>query len=289
MKLSKTLRFTLVGALALGLVTLAGCAVKGGTADEGDANSPNNTDDTVSTALVAYANGDDVLFIDQETQTPYIPTNLDNATITFEGQEIDEDDLQAGNIVKVTGDNIMLESYPGQYPGITAVEVTEVGNPADAEQYADIVDTVFAAPDPAEVPVGSLDYKTAEAQVSVVLNPYSYEWSFDQADGTPDLVAQDGDFKNVDGTLLDGVADARIPAATDAFVAFSVNPTAVEVERTPLISGKTAVDPAAEDEKVTCTVGADGTLALTIEPGYLYELSADFTQGEADYAFYTVS
>lgn len=56
----------------------------------------------------------------------------------------------AGNIVQVTGNGIMLESYPGQYPGITKVEVIETGSPADAEQYADIVDTVFAAPDKAK-------------------------------------------------------------------------------------------------------------------------------------------
>ena len=103
--------------------------------------------DVVSTAMVAYANGDQVLFVDQETQTPYIPTEIDDATIIVDGQQTDEEALVAGNIVQVTGNGIMLESYPGQYPGITKVEVIETGSPADAEQYADIVDTVFAAPD----------------------------------------------------------------------------------------------------------------------------------------------
>lgn len=300
MNFPKTLRFALIGFLAVGLIALAGCAVKGGNAGEPsgrDAGDPTQGDPTangtVSTAIVAYANGDDVLFVDQETQTPYIPTNLDEATIIFEGQEIDEDDLQAGNIVKVIGNGIMLESYPGQYPGITSVEVTSVGNPADAEQYADIVDTVFAAPDQRQVPSGNLDYKTADAQVSVVLNPYDYEWSFGQPDGTPDRISQDNDVLAADGSVLEGAADARISGSVDAFVAFSVNPTSVEIERTPLAAGSTIgaakIDAAAEDENVPCTLGADGSLAFTIEPGYLYELNATFPQGEADYAFYTVS
>lgn len=37
------------------------------------------------------------------------------------------------------------------------------------------------------------------------------------------------------------------------------------------------------------TLGDDGTTALRIEPNYLYEIKATFPQGEAEYAFYTVS
>lgn len=58
-------------------------------------------------------NGDQVLFVDQETQTPYIPTEIDDATIIVDGQQTDEEALVAGNIVQVTGNGIMLESYRG--------------------------------------------------------------------------------------------------------------------------------------------------------------------------------
>ena len=40
---------------------------------------------------------------------------------------------------------------------------------------------------------------------------------------------------------------------------------------------------------VPYTLGDDGTTALRIEPNYLYEIKATFPQGEAEYAFYTVS
>ena len=121
MKQSKKLAVVMAGVMALGLVALAGCAVQGGTSDQAPATKnaaqpDNNAPDgqVVSTAMVAYANGNEVMFVDQETQTPYIPTNLDAATIIYDGQDIDEDDLIAGNIVQVTGNGIMLESYPGQ-------------------------------------------------------------------------------------------------------------------------------------------------------------------------------
>ena len=59
-----------------------------------------------------HDDGDQVLFVDQETQTPYIPTEIDDATIIVDGQQTDEEALVAGNIVQVTGNGIMLESYP---------------------------------------------------------------------------------------------------------------------------------------------------------------------------------
>lgn len=314
MKQSKAMKALLVAVLAVGLVALAGCAVKGGTNDQAttndasqstDANSGNAgqddgtdggqnsgnqaADSVTSTAMVAYVNGDQVLFVDQDTQTPYFPTNIDDARIIYNGQEIDEDNLVAGNIVKVTGNGVMLESYPGQYPGITQVEVIEQGSPADAEQYADIVDTVFAAPDQSQVPTGNLTYKNGDGEVSVMLNPYEFEWQWVNEDGQTSSSQADGFAANGNGDLAEGIFDARMSAAVDAVIAFSVNPTSVEIERTPLVKGDTAkINPAAEDENVACTLGEDGAIALRVEPNYLYEIAVDFPQGEADYAFYTM-
>ena len=142
---SLTLLIVVLAAASFMLI-LPGCA--GGSNDSpgkpdavgnrsADGASEATQGDVVSTAMVAYANGDQVLFVDQETQTPYIPTEIDDATIIVDGQQTDEEALVAGNIVQVTGNGIMLESYPGQYPGITKVEVIETGSPADAEQYAE--------------------------------------------------------------------------------------------------------------------------------------------------------
>ena len=71
MNLSNVSRLGLMAVLALGLVALAGCAVKGGSGDANTSRSADNSGDgTVTTAMVAYADGDDILFVDQDTQTP---------------------------------------------------------------------------------------------------------------------------------------------------------------------------------------------------------------------------
>ena len=152
------------------------------------------------------------------------------------------------------------------------------------------MDTVFAAPDQSQVPVGSLSYKTDQADTSVVLNPYEFDWQWQTEDGQTSTSQVDGFAADGSGALNETVIDARIPSGVDAFAAFSVNPTSVEIERQPLVKGDTAkVDPQADGEDVPYTLGDDGTTALRIEPNYLYEVKATFPQGEAEYAFYTVS
>lgn len=106
----------------------------------------------VSTALVAWASGDQVLFVDQATESPYLPTLPEDAP-----------ELAAGNVVRVTGNGIMLESYPAQYPGITQVEVIEEGTPEDAERYADLVARLCPPKDPAEPPSAAVEYQTGLA------------------------------------------------------------------------------------------------------------------------------
>ncbi len=246
----------------------------------------------VSTAMVAYADGDTILFVDQKTGAPYFPTLIDDAVVTENGVEIDADDLVAGNIVQVTGNGIMLESYPGQYPGITEVEVISQGTPADADQYADLVAEVIATPDPSAVPTGSVEYTTDLAQTTVMLNSFDYNWVVPMDGAANKELNLDGSAFDASGAINSDIVDARIPGAIEAVAGFSMKPINVVVERTPLTSSGDAaptVNPDAEDEMVTSALQADGTAAFTIEPGYLYEINVDYDQGEANYAFYTLS
>lgn len=253
--------------------------------------------DVVSTAMVVYNDGKTVLFVDQDTGSLYYPTltgatgDPDDVLRGLDGDDIDLDELAVGNIVRVTGNGIMLESYPGQYPGITKVEVIERGNPSDADQYAEEISQVIVAPDPADVPSSYVEYTTDMAQASVLLEAYEYEWVVPQnGDRKADEQELEGSADDRQGVIKEGINDARISGPVEALVGFSVAPTNVVVERTPLVNTSTpAIDPRAEDQLVPVTVQADGSVAFTMEPNYLYEIDADFSQGEASYAFYTLS
>lgn len=93
--------------------------------------------------MVAYANEGQLLFVDQDTQTPYIPTNLDDASITSGGQQIEPSQLEAGNVVLVTGDGIMLESYPAtdtSAAGTSSSDNAQLPWSTDGKLASDIAD-----------------------------------------------------------------------------------------------------------------------------------------------------
>ena len=284
--------------LALACVAaLAGCASGGdnpgkpaAVGNQTGAEEQGEPGTVESTAMVVYNDGGEVLFVDQDNGTLYYPTLTGNAIVGLNGQAISADDLAVGNIVRVTGNGIMLESYPGQYPGISQVEVIEEGSPSDADQYAELIAQVVVVADPSEVPSGYVQYVTDLADTSVMLEPFSYEWVVPGDGASNNEQELEGDFDNAQGVLNEGIADARIASPVEATVGFSVAPANVVVERTPLTSTDApAVNPAAEDEPVPATLQSDGTAVFTIEPGYVYEIEADFAQGEASYAFYTFS
>lgn len=227
-----------------------------GTEGEGSA-----MDEFVSTAMVVTFGDGEVLFVDQETGTPYYPTNMPS----------DAPELAAGNIVRVTGNGIMLESYPAQYPGITDVEVIEEGAPADAEKYVELVTQIWQPKDPSEPPLASLEYTTELAATSVMLGTYGYTWSYEE-NGSEQTVTADAPHP----TQLEAaeLSDARVDGPTEVTASFDVEATGLTVTRW----SEDALD--AEGEQVA----VEG-LSFTVEPGYRYALNATFEQGEAAFVF----
>lgn len=250
-----------------------------------------------STALVVYAHDDQVAFVNQENGTLYIPT-LPEDIYGLDGKKIDDDQLAVGNIVSVTGNGIMLESYPGQYPGIIKIEVIDQGDPAEAEKYADEVNAVFQGADPAQVPTASIEYTTSLGQVGLPLTAYDYEWNGTKGgDGATTTATgqaiESGDYHAEDGTLREGLSDARIDAPVEATLTASADAVTFEVERQPVLQnpqGAWALDETAQDEKVLVKAKDATTATFTVEPGYAYEIDIDFgTDNEAKYVFYAIS
>ena len=226
-----------------------------GTEGEGAA-----MDEFVSTAMVVTFGDGEVLFVDQDNGSPYYPTLPEDAP-----------ELTAGNIVRVTGNGIMLESYPGQYPGITKVEVIEEGTPADAEKYDELVAQIWQPKDPSEPPYASVEYATELATVSLVPASNGYTWSFEENGEGQTIVA---DVPHPTQLAVDDLPDARVDGPTEVTASFDVEATGLTVTRW----SEDALD--AEGEQVA----VEG-LSFTVEPGYRYALNATFEQGEAAFVF----
>ena len=217
-------------------------------------------DEFVSTAMVVTLGNGEVLFVDQDSESPYYPTLPDDAP-----------ELADGNIVRVTGNGIMLESYPGQYPGITKVEVIEEGTPEDAEKYDELVAQIWQPKDPAEPPYASVEYATDLAVVSLMPTTCGYTWTYEE-DGEEQTVAVDAPHPTQ--LEADELPDARVDGPTEVTVSFDVETTGLVVSRW----SEDALD--VEGEPVEAE---DGT--FIVEPGYRYAFFATFDAGGATYAF----
>lgn len=103
-------------------------------------------------AMYIPAGEDGHLMVGEGTGNVFTVTMPDNIQ-DKNGKKISEEDLNRGDIVAIYGDEIMLESYPGQYPGVTKIKVVKEGKASDADQYQDILDEFWPEKDPGELPV----------------------------------------------------------------------------------------------------------------------------------------
>ena len=282
-------------ALALAcLMGATGCSAPAPAASGSDAASAAATrniseEDAMfeSEALVIASDEAGLLFVDTKTETPYMPGDLAQARIVgVGGEEISASDLARGNLVRVVGNGIMLESYPAQYPGISEVEVLKTGSAADADPYNELVAQVRPTKDPAEPPYAALSYRTDDAAVTVALTLVSSTWP--GVEGSTDEHPA-----SAVAFTPDALADARASHALEATIELDTPATAVRATRwnegdlaraAEASGGYTALEENQPSEEVVVSA-ADGAASLTIEPGWRYALTAAFADGEATYAF----
>ena len=294
-KKNKSMVYTVVGVIILLLIiVIVGIMVsrnKGnGSQTELVEEEVTGEEGTVtSTAMYISFTEDSYLLVDQDTGSVFtvtFPEELYNS----KGEKITRDQLVKGNVLKIYGDGIMLESYPGQYPGVTKMEVIKDGTPADAdtflEENKELVDMFTAQPDPAEPPILNVEYTTDLAAVSSVVNRGGYEWTYLDTDGTSNSVVADSTSVLMwSDELLNAV---KLTAPVDMTLNFSEEPEEITVVRWSSEWRNKETD-VPEGEPVE-TAEKDGKTVMTgVEAGYVYMITAVWENGRAEFGFLTIS
>lgn len=203
----------------------------------------------------------------------------------IDGNKITQEQLTRGNLVKIYGNGIMLESYPGQYPGITKMEVVSEGSPSDADAYQNLVDEIYTEPDPAEPPIMNLGYTTDLASVVVMVNRGGYEWVYMDQDGLSNAVVADSAHV-LQWKVGEMLADVKITEPLDITLYFSTAPDEVEVVRYD--AALLGAEEIPEGEKVAAAK-KDGEFVLTgVTAGYVYDVTGIWENGRANYGFITL-
>ena len=178
----------------------------------------------------------------------------------------------------------MLESYPGQYPGITRMEVVKEGNPSDADAYQELINEFYHEPDPSQPPTLNVEYRTDLAVVTVMVGRGGYEWVYLDEDGLSNAVVAD----SLHVLDWEEIADLVLEEPVDVTLRFSEKPKEVEIIRYDAsYAGKAQENP--EGEKVTAEE-KEGELVLKgVDGGYIYNITAKWENGRATYGFVTIA
>ena len=187
----------------------------------------------------------------------------------------------------------MLQSYPGQYPGVSKMVVTGEGSEDELKQYQDVIDMVFAEPDTGEVPSAGVVYSSSLGQtMSLMSGPANYTWTAPLGDSETDssednTVTACGlavmQWENLEKMAMD---DGK----TDFTVSCDLVPEKVTVRRWSADQYPAGADDDydASAEDVTVEKNDDGEFVIKgVEPGYVYEVTINWEYGDAQYGFVT--
>lgn len=197
----------------------------------------------------------------------------------IEGNRITEEGLARGNILNVYGNGIMTMSYPGQYAGVVKIEVAEEGDPADADQYQEIVDQIYQEPDPSEIPYMDVEYRTSLAIVTAAATTGGYTWNYTDENG--EAAVKTADLTEISGweTLSEMTPDDTV----DMELRFSQAPQEVTAKCWP--NSLRNSREIGEGESVSVE-NQDGCFLLSgAKRGYMYQITAKWENGTVTYGF----
>lgn len=229
---------------------------------------------------IPLGNGSHIM-VDQEYGSVYV-VQMPEEIYDLDGNLISADELQKGNIVEIYGNGIMAMSYPGQYPGVTKIQVVEEGQPSDADAYQEIIDQVYVEPDPSEPPSLQAKYHIPSANVMASISRGGTTWSFVDEDGQTQTVTEDCPHV----LQWEEMNALKISEPTEVELKFyPEQPTEVSVQRWSSDDLGTESESILEEGESVEVVNKDGSFFVTAEPGFVYSVTATWEQGTVEYGF----
>lgn len=221
---------------------------------------------------------------DLEHGSIYVTRTPSDILYDENGSALDPSEVKKGDFLQIEGDGIMLESYPGQYPGITRICKISGGTEADAEKFDEELSQILPEKDPSEIPFLNLCYTQPDAKVTAMATQGGYTWSYVDEDGNGQNIVADSPFI-LEWSELNDLNTANDEGKTDLELVFSEEPDSVTAERWPAEDRDKNFGgdyPAGEQVSVN---HAESWTIPGAKAGYIYEVDAVFENGTVTYGF----
>lgn len=83
------------------------------------------------------------VFVDMNNETIFTAPIPSEGILDENGKSSGNDSLIPGDIVKIYGNGIMTMSFPGQYNGVTKMQLTGHASEEELEKYTDLAESSF--------------------------------------------------------------------------------------------------------------------------------------------------
>ena len=232
------------------------------------------------------------LFVELKTEMPFYSTIPEGELYDEEGKKISPEDLKNGDVLEITGNGMIAESYPAQYHGIYKMLRIEKENKEYADKYGELLEQFIVKEDPKEVPFLDVSYSQPEALVTAVAETGGYTWSYENDKGETETITVDS--SHVLEWKWQENSEMKISEDTEMELLFSKKPEEIQVLRWPEAEKRDMDEPRKEEslpegEKVQVTENPEENPKITAEPGFVYLVEASWENGEAQYGFCTAS
>ena len=268
-----------------GAASPAPAAMRLGPGEAPDYGTP---EEGVIRAMTLADAQDNLYYVDVNMGTFFtapIPGDLEDS----DGNPLTADDIRAGCVVDIYGNGMMLESYPGQYPGTTKMVLVKAGTAEDAAPWQYLVDEISMPADPSEPPSMNAEYRTDLAVVSMVLTRGGYGWSYVDENGKTQHTLADSSHILAWPELNDIRIGESIPDGLELKLTCSYKPQSVAVTRFPLEAWHQDASAEAEilpGEAVEVRDTDEGYI-MTAEAGYVYLVETEWEEGRVEFGFCT--
>lgn len=231
-------------------------------------------------AMYVPCEDDKYIFFDRSTESPFYAIIPEDKLYDEHKNKIKQKDLGAGDILVCYGDGRMLQSYPGQYPGVTKMVRIKKGTVEDTEKYQQEVAKFVQRPSKADIPYMDIENTQKNALVTTSATEGNYEWKYEDMNGKQQVEkVEDITFFEKEG-LSEIVCNGE---NSDLKLLFSASPNYIKVMRYPV---------SAEKEKISrgqrVRVGLDENIGYikNAKKSCVYEVIATWDNGKVHYGFY---
>lgn len=241
----------------------------------------------ITTAVYLLEDDGNEMFVQLEPEMLFSGTIPEDEIYDENGSKISREDLKNGDVLEITGNGIIAESYPAQYHGIYKMRRIEKENAEYIEKYQGLLEQFIVKEDPKEIPYLDLSYRQPEAVVTAAVRTTGgYTWSYETKDGQTETIAADSPHI----LQWDRIDEMKISENTKMELLFSKMPETVTVAEYDGSQKKETGDisTVSEDaEEVEAKKNQEGNFEITAVPDKIYLVEAKWDNGEAQYGFWT--